>query len=350
MRHDADSLAATEEIGEVIAASLAAWFAEPANRATVEEFRALGLNFGSAAEKRQTAAPTGVLGGMSLVVTGTLSRFKRDEIEELIRDHGGKASSSVSKRTDYLVAGARAGSKLAKAEKAGVPVLTEEQFAALVGLPADRRPPPTHRRQRVPREPACRSHSSQPCSRETPVPPALLLCLASVVGPPQPAAAAPNPWRGAGFIRIEIGELPIILSAPHGGTEPVPGVPERTGAGVRGDSATGGGFVTVRDVRTDELAALIADGLERRTGRRPSLVIARFSRKYVDANRDRASGVEHALALPVHDRYHRTLDDLIRRQGRPRPALGRARAERRPRRPVPRHPQRPHRRPAPRRG
>ncbi len=137
MRHDADSLAATQEIGEVIAASLAAWFADPANRATVEEFRTLGLNFGSEAEKTPKAVATGVLGGKSLVVTGTLNRFKRDEIEELIREHGGKPSSSVSKRTDYLVAGARAGSKLAKAEKAGVPVLSEEQFAALVGLPSE---------------------------------------------------------------------------------------------------------------------------------------------------------------------------------------------------------------------
>ncbi|NNJ27649.1 NAD-dependent DNA ligase LigA [Alienimonas chondri] len=136
MRHDADSLAATDEIGGIIAASLAAWFADPANRATVEEFRALGLNLGSEAEKKPKAETDGVLGGKSLVVTGTLTRFKRDEIEELIREHGGKASSSVSKRTDYLVAGARAGSKLAKAEKAGVPVLNEEEFAALVGLPA----------------------------------------------------------------------------------------------------------------------------------------------------------------------------------------------------------------------
>jgi DNA ligase (NAD+) len=119
----------------VIAASLAAWFADPSNRASVEEFRTLGLNLGSEAEKTSKTEAAGVLGGKSLVVTGTLNRFKRDQIEELIRDHGGKASSSVSKRTDYLVAGARAGSKLAKAEKAGVPVLTEEQFATLIGLP-----------------------------------------------------------------------------------------------------------------------------------------------------------------------------------------------------------------------
>ena len=135
MRHDADSLAATDEVGEVIAASLAAWFADHANRATVEEFRALGLNLGGPAEKKPKTAASGALGGKSVVVTGTLSRYRRDEIEELIRQHGGKASSSVSKRTDYLVAGARAGSKLAKAEKAGVPVLTEDEFAALIGEP-----------------------------------------------------------------------------------------------------------------------------------------------------------------------------------------------------------------------
>ena len=136
MRHDADSLAATDEVGPVIAASLAAWFADPANRATVEEFRALGLNFGTPVTKKPAGEDDGVLAGKTVVVTGALARYKRDEIEELIRRHGGKPSSSVSKRTAYLVAGARAGSKLAKAEAAGVPVLTEDAFADLIGEPA----------------------------------------------------------------------------------------------------------------------------------------------------------------------------------------------------------------------
>ena len=141
MRHDADALAATEGVGGVIGASVAAFFADPANRATICEFGELGLNLGSAAEKRPADDHgDGPLAGKSVVVTGTLSRYKRDEIEELIRSRGGKPSSSVSKRTAYLVAGARAGSKLAKAEKNGVPVLTEEQFAGLIGEPPVSRP------------------------------------------------------------------------------------------------------------------------------------------------------------------------------------------------------------------
>ena len=142
MRHDADALAATEGVGGVIGASVAAFFADPANRETVREFGDLGLNLGGKADRRPAADPGGgALAGKTVVVTGTLSRYKRDEIEDLIRAHGGKPSASVSKRTSYLVAGARAGSKLAKAEAAGVPVLTEEAFAALLDPAADAGPP-----------------------------------------------------------------------------------------------------------------------------------------------------------------------------------------------------------------
>ena len=70
--------------------------------------------------------------GKTLVVTGTLQKYSRDEIEELITRHGGHAASSVSKNTDYLVAGEKAGSKLAKAQELGVPVITEEDFERLL--------------------------------------------------------------------------------------------------------------------------------------------------------------------------------------------------------------------------
>jgi DNA ligase (NAD+) len=68
----------------------------------------------------------------TLVVTGTLQKYSRDEIEELIARHGGHAASSVSKNTDYLVAGEKAGSKLAKAKELGVKVITEGQFEAML--------------------------------------------------------------------------------------------------------------------------------------------------------------------------------------------------------------------------
>ena len=77
-------------------------------------------------------AATGPLAGKTLVVTGTLEKYSREEIQELIAKHGGRAASSVSKSTDYLVAGEKAGSKLEKAQKLGVKVITEEEFEALV--------------------------------------------------------------------------------------------------------------------------------------------------------------------------------------------------------------------------
>ncbi|RMG03259.1 MAG: NAD-dependent DNA ligase LigA, partial [Planctomycetota bacterium] len=67
-----------------------------------------------------------------VVVTGKLSRYTRDEIEALIEKHGGRAASSVSKKTDYVVAGEKAGSKLTKAQQLGVPVLNEDQFERLL--------------------------------------------------------------------------------------------------------------------------------------------------------------------------------------------------------------------------
>jgi DNA ligase (NAD+) len=73
------------------------------------------------------------LEGKTLVVTGTLQKYSRDEIKELITRHGGHAASSVSKNTDYLLAGEKAGSKLEKAQQLGVPVITEEEFERLVG-------------------------------------------------------------------------------------------------------------------------------------------------------------------------------------------------------------------------
>ena len=67
------------------------------------------------------------------MVTGTLKNYERSEIENLIKEHGGKATGSVSKKTDYVIYGEKAGSKLDKAKELGVAVLTEEQFDALIG-------------------------------------------------------------------------------------------------------------------------------------------------------------------------------------------------------------------------
>lgn len=126
----------------------------------------------------------------------------------------------------------------------------------------------------------------------------------------QPEEASPNAvpaGRVAGeLVRVEPGELPVVLSAPHGGRAVIPGVPRRRGKGVER-------FVTVRDVATDRLADLVAEALERRTGRRPSLVVARFDRRYADANRPLAGpdrGVEDPDARPAHARYHAAAAEL----------------------------------------
>ncbi|QDT37153.1 NAD-dependent DNA ligase LigA [Stratiformator vulcanicus] len=133
MKQSTESLAAIPEIGDVIARSVHDFFEAERNRKLIEEFRDLGLDFGQPVKQRPDRS-TGPLAGKTVVATGSLERFTRDEIKELIRDHGGKSSSSVSKKTDYVVAGTDAGSKLTKANELGVKVLKEEEFCELIGL------------------------------------------------------------------------------------------------------------------------------------------------------------------------------------------------------------------------
>jgi DNA ligase (NAD+) len=133
-----ETLAQVNEIGSVIAASVFQFFHSEYGIHLVNELRSVGLNFGEPVDREAAlaAAAQGKMVGKTLVVTGTMVRMRRDEIEQLIRDHGGKASSSVSKKTDYVVAGEAAGSKLTKAQELGVTVLTEDEFLAMVN-PSD---------------------------------------------------------------------------------------------------------------------------------------------------------------------------------------------------------------------
>ncbi len=125
-----EGLALVPEIGPIIAQAIHAFFQSEAGRNVVEELRACGLNFGSPEERKAPVA--GPLTGKTIVVTGTLQKFSRDEIKEFITARGGKASSSVSKKTDYVVAGEEAGSKLDKAKQLNIPILSEAEFMALV--------------------------------------------------------------------------------------------------------------------------------------------------------------------------------------------------------------------------
>ncbi|MCA9271164.1 MAG: NAD-dependent DNA ligase LigA, partial [Planctomycetales bacterium] len=123
-----EELAAVHEIGDVIAQSVYDYLHSDDGVQTIDDLRSSGLVM----EEPQAAAAGGALTGKTLVVTGKLEKYSREEIEALIQRHGGRAASSVSKKTDFVVAGADAGSKLAKAEKLGVPVMSEADFDALL--------------------------------------------------------------------------------------------------------------------------------------------------------------------------------------------------------------------------
>ncbi|MCA9109609.1 MAG: NAD-dependent DNA ligase LigA [Planctomycetaceae bacterium] len=128
-----ESLAEVDEIGPVIAESVHSYFHSDFGLRIIEELRDCGLNFGEPVPLSEDETDERPLAGKTFVVTGTLSRFTRDEIKEFIHQHGGKASGSVSKKTDYLVAGEKAGSKLEKAEQLGIPILTEDGLVELAG-------------------------------------------------------------------------------------------------------------------------------------------------------------------------------------------------------------------------
>ncbi|GAB6167071.1 NAD-dependent DNA ligase LigA [Thermostilla marina] len=128
-RASVHELAQIHEIGDVIAQSVYDFLHSEHGRAVIDDLRSLGVKL---TEDIETDDVAQVLDGKTLVVTGKLTRYTRDEIEALIEKHGGRAASSVSKKTDYVVAGEKAGSKLTKAQQLGIPVLTEEQFEQLL--------------------------------------------------------------------------------------------------------------------------------------------------------------------------------------------------------------------------
>ena len=128
---DEAALEEIEGIGPEVAASVRTWFNSPAGRQTVAELKAVGVNMIQPRRAaRRRASP---LAGKTIVVTGTLKRYTRTQIEDLIKQHGGKPASSVSKKTDYVVAGEDPGSKLQKARQLGVAVLDENGFERLLG-------------------------------------------------------------------------------------------------------------------------------------------------------------------------------------------------------------------------
>ena len=128
---NADQLMEAEDIGEVIARSLTHWLAEPNNRKLIERLRNAGLNFKSELYKPRAAA--GPLAGKIFVLTGTMPNLKREEAAAKIEAAGAKVSGSVSKKTDFVVAGEEAGSKLDKANALGIKVIDEAELLKMLG-------------------------------------------------------------------------------------------------------------------------------------------------------------------------------------------------------------------------
>jgi DNA ligase (NAD+) len=130
MQADEEALQQVPDVGPVVAASIARFFREPHNLDVVQQLRKLGVSW---SEGRGEGAAGRTLSGKTFVVTGTLPHMTRDEAKDLIESRGGKVSGSVSKKTDYVVAGADPGSKYDKAQGLGIKVLDEEGLLELAG-------------------------------------------------------------------------------------------------------------------------------------------------------------------------------------------------------------------------
>jgi len=124
-----EELAQVHEIGETTAASIVEFFSRPETQVMLEKLARAGLEI---EVPESPGAGAGAVAGKTFVFTGSLERFSRQQAAEKVRRAGGQVSSSVSKKTDYVVAGPGAGSKLDKARQLGIPVLTEEEFVALL--------------------------------------------------------------------------------------------------------------------------------------------------------------------------------------------------------------------------
>ncbi len=122
-----EELTNVEDVGAITAQNILDWFAQPSARDMIERLRAAGVNFES-----QRVVSDARFAGMTFVLTGALTKFTRDQATEQIELFGGKASGSVSKKTTYVVVGENAGSKERKARELGIPILSEDDFLAMI--------------------------------------------------------------------------------------------------------------------------------------------------------------------------------------------------------------------------
>jgi DNA ligase (NAD+) len=129
MQANTDDIEDIEGIGPIIAQNIVDWFADDFHQEVIDKMRRAGVNM----EAEEQAQASSTLEDKTFVLTGTLPTMTRDEASDLIKSHGGRVTSSVSKKTNYVLAGDSPGSKLEKAQKLGVTVLNEDEFKALLG-------------------------------------------------------------------------------------------------------------------------------------------------------------------------------------------------------------------------
>jgi DNA ligase (NAD+) len=119
-------------IGEEIAQSVFDWFRNESNQVLIEQLKAVGLQLATLKADDKSVTISSVLSGKTFVLTGTLPTLSRSQAQALIEEAGGKVTSSVSAKTDYVLAGEAAGSKLEKAQKLNISILSEEEFLAML--------------------------------------------------------------------------------------------------------------------------------------------------------------------------------------------------------------------------
>ena len=127
MAASADELTLIPDIGAITASFITEWFAKPQSQHQIKLLREADVDFTSKEERKDNR-----FAGLTFVLTGTLSKYTRDEASAIIESYGGKASGSVSKKTSYVLAGENAGSKLTKAEALGISIISEDDFAAMI--------------------------------------------------------------------------------------------------------------------------------------------------------------------------------------------------------------------------
>jgi DNA ligase (NAD+) len=127
MAADIETLTQVSDVGAVTADNIVSWFAQPQSQEMIRLMREAGVNFES-----KRVITDARFAGMTFVLTGALSKFTREEATEKIELFGGKASGSVSKKTTYVVVGENAGSKERKARELGIPILSEDDFLAMI--------------------------------------------------------------------------------------------------------------------------------------------------------------------------------------------------------------------------